>query len=59
MNENGPVKAVDCTCLKEKLGTVVAILEEDLSQRSEVIPIQDIFMIPLKCQMASKKSGTS
>lgn len=57
MDNNRPVKAVECTCLKEKLGSVDNILEESYSQRPEIILIEFIIKDLLKCHMVGKKVG--
>ena len=54
-DSDGPIKAIGCVWLKEKLGFSDTVLEEEVSPRSEIIVVSDIKIGTIKCEMAGRQ----
>ena len=54
-DSDGPVEAIECGYLKEKLGFSDTVFEEETNPRSEIIVISDVIIGPLKCGMAGRR----
>ena len=52
---DAPVEAIECVCLKEKLGFSNTELEEQANPKSEIIVLSDVMFGPLDCTMVGRR----